>query len=455
MKSSKDESSRSTTITTSQFVRCPICQCNVIETFINDHIDRNCSNVSSPPPKKKQKLVVTPVPVPPSPSTLNNPSPSPSPTNNNNNTNNNALFQKMMTNANKKPSKIFFSVSFSSTSNTFSYSFDEHNSPNNDTPLMHSMQNLCTIDMKKDDAVLCLRTNMNFRDHNNSNSNSSSKPKPQNPYANVSNTPIDHCKNFLTEILTTSRLSVPTLKSILQKNVRRRRPLPAARVAIELMFKSMIDFLRRFTIIIVEDSLLHPDFGLILFLQIAMEKNCLPGDRATAKFIVTHLVRIVEETARCKFQDVLSAQPAASAGKVDDAALSFRTATTVVTKSLLLRERYGGMGGDMKMLRSFALLFEERFSIENNTSNKYLAIALHNVSPQVESEPCSDASLTPEFDLDAEPQPNSWTSLIRYCHSHKDDAVNGLLLYARTSKIKLSLNDIVYAGIGERAASRN
>ncbi|KAL7529559.1 hypothetical protein ACHAWF_003025 [Thalassiosira exigua] len=69
-----------------------------------------------------------------------------------------------------------------------------------------------------------------------------------------------------------SRLSVSQLKSCLQKSVRRRAPLPAVRVAMELADKAWGDLIRRLPIIVLEDSTLHPDFGLLVWLMAAESK---------------------------------------------------------------------------------------------------------------------------------------------------------------------------------------
>lgn len=67
-------------------------------------------------------------------------------------------------------------------------------------------------------------------------------------------------------------MQVPVLKSVLQKSVRRRRPLPAVRVAMELADKSLDDLLRRLPIIMLEDSMLHPDLPLLVWLMVASSK---------------------------------------------------------------------------------------------------------------------------------------------------------------------------------------
>mmetsp|Transcript_34819 Transcript_34819/g.68536 ORF Transcript_34819/g.68536 Transcript_34819/m.68536 type:complete len:379 (-) Transcript_34819:847-1983(-) len=66
-----------------------------------------------------------------------------------------------------------------------------------------------------------------------------------------------------------SGLSVPVLKSMLQKCVRRRRPMPSVRIAMELAQKSWSDLIRRLPLIVLEDSLLHPDFPLLVWLVVA------------------------------------------------------------------------------------------------------------------------------------------------------------------------------------------
>jgi hypothetical protein len=100
---------------------------------------------------------------------------------------------------------------------------------------------------------------------------------------------------------------VSQLKSCLQKSIRRRAPLPAIRVAMELVDRSWCDLIRRLVvraisllpiedtrnsahaqngltmhsdirlpIIVLEDSTLHPDFGLLVWLMVAESKvSCL------------------------------------------------------------------------------------------------------------------------------------------------------------------------------------
>ncbi|CAB9520386.1 expressed unknown protein [Seminavis robusta] len=120
-----------------------------------------------------------------------------------------------------------------------------------------------------------------------------------------------------------SRLSVPVLKSILQKSVRRRRPLPSVRVAMELMDKALGEFLRRLPIIVLEDSTLHPDYPLLIWAMVAHSKGFFDIDTTDApdnednatksrwnviRALQLRLLRIVYQVASCPVQDHLSSQ---------------------------------------------------------------------------------------------------------------------------------------------------
>jgi hypothetical protein len=69
-----------------------------------------------------------------------------------------------------------------------------------------------------------------------------------------------------------SKFSVPVLKSILQKSIRRRRPKPSVRLAMELADKSFGELIRRLPIICLEDSFLHHEFPFLVWLMIACSK---------------------------------------------------------------------------------------------------------------------------------------------------------------------------------------
>ncbi|CAM9560173.1 unnamed protein product [Phaeothamnion confervicola] len=106
-----------------------------------------------------------------------------------------------------------------------------------------------------------------------------------------------------------SRLSVPLLKSMLQKNVRRCRAEPAARCALELMLKSYRDFIRRISVIMLEDAMLHPAAPLFAWLTAAGSKGFSPPP-----VVVAACLSAVYEMASCPFKDHLCEDGNAVAG---------------------------------------------------------------------------------------------------------------------------------------------
>lgn len=64
------------------------------------------------------------------------------------------------------------------------------------------------------------------------------------------------------------------LKSIMQKNVRLQRPEAAVRCGVQLMFTTdFMDLLRRVTIIVIEDAILHPMFPVLVWMVSAGTKG--------------------------------------------------------------------------------------------------------------------------------------------------------------------------------------
>jgi hypothetical protein len=180
-----------------------------------------------------------------------------------------------------------------------------------------------------------------------------------------------------------SRLSVPVLKSILQKSIRRRRPLPSVRVAMELADKSLGDLLRRLPVIVMEDSTLHPDLGFLVWLMVAHSK-----DYAVPRALMARVFQIVFETASCQWKDdekawnprggpafttsvadpshpqdlslnALHAMTADSDGSL--ATTSGTCPSELLVWCLLVRADYGGMRCDVEMLHRFANLWQVRF----------------------------------------------------------------------------------------------
>ena len=185
-----------------------------------------------------------------------------------------------------------------------------------------------------------------------------------------------------------SRISVPVLKSILQKSIRRRKPLPSVRVASELADKSLGDLLRRLPIIILEDSTLHPSFPFLVWLMMAISKDYL-----LPPSLLKRVLGIVFETASCRWQDSLRPHKQQRTHVNNDSSINIPGELTLaslhnskircktshdnglskqmgisvalskdelIVWSILMRGKYGGMACDIQMLQCYAELWQQR-----------------------------------------------------------------------------------------------
>ena len=168
-------------------------------------------------------------------------------------------------------------------------------------------------------------------------------------------------------VMNHSKLSVPVLKSILQKSIRRRRPLPAVRVAMELIDKSWNDLIRRMPIIILEDSTLHPDFPLLVWLMVASSKGFIPP-----LSMITRVLQIVFEVASCPWKDYLTKEDSPTHMPSPHLTLfscgedkSLHTECRLMLRCFILRKRFGGMACDLKMLDCFFQEWKSRYESES------------------------------------------------------------------------------------------
>lgn len=182
-----------------------------------------------------------------------------------------------------------------------------------------------------------------------------------------------------------SRLSIPVLKSILQKSVRRRRPLPSVKVAMELADKALGELLRRLPIICIEDSTLHHDFPFLIWIMVAQSKQFQP-----TKLMMTRVFQAVFEIASCPWKDNLripkdtyedhSEEPkdlsltamSNTIGEAKRDEMMEDADCDLMIRSILLRHKYGGMGCDLRMLQQYARVWQYRF-VEEKVMNQQLA----------------------------------------------------------------------------------
>lgn len=145
----------------------------------------------------------------------------------------------------------------------------------------------------------------------------------------------------------------------------------------ELMDKALGELLRRLPIIIVEDSSLHPDFALVVWMMVAHSKGFFftddkdnyptPAHSQLILALQLRVLRIIYQVASCPVQDMLGrdvlqtdhpqpqpclTEPFLDAEKPKDMQLNIW--------AMLLRAQYGGMACDVAMLKGFAQIWRNR-----------------------------------------------------------------------------------------------
>ncbi|GIL85302.1 hypothetical protein Vretifemale_13904 [Volvox reticuliferus] len=164
------------------------------------------------------------------------------------------------------------------------------------------------------------------------------------------------------------------LKSALQKAVRLGRGSCAVRAALHLFKEDggAAQLLRRLSIVCVEDAILHPGLPFVVWLMAAQAKGFVLG-----RTHLDALLCLVYQLAMVQVRDGLpdpwndgdsatvgipvdaTSQGPATLQQVDELALP--AAETCLLKCLLFRASYGGMGGDVRMMRAFAGYWAARF----------------------------------------------------------------------------------------------
>jgi hypothetical protein len=77
-------------------------------------------------------------------------------------------------------------------------------------------------------------------------------------------------------------------KSVLQKAIRRGHPLVAVWLSYFMMQRLFVEFIRRLCIIIIEDVMLHPDYGVPVWMMGASSVSVTNGDVERWKPAVCH-----------------------------------------------------------------------------------------------------------------------------------------------------------------------
>eukprot|EP00033_Pygsuia_biforma_P003756 GCRY01004115.1.p1 GENE.GCRY01004115.1~~GCRY01004115.1.p1 ORF type:complete len:541 (-),score=126.32 GCRY01004115.1:378-1910(-) len=149
------------------------------------------------------------------------------------------------------------------------------------------------------------------------------------------------------------------LKSALQKSVRRCRSAAAVRIALHFFTKDggPQELLRRLAVIILEDAILTPLFARIVWLMLAVNKGYVLTEAD-----VRAILNAVHVAAKGPFREKLPDVFALGKKKTEPPPLDPLSPTErTLLRAVAMRACYGGMGGDLMMLRGFVPLWAERF----------------------------------------------------------------------------------------------
>lgn len=154
---------------------------------------------------------------------------------------------------------------------------------------------------------------------------------------------------------------ISLVKSNLQKCVRRQLTTKALKTAKRFMQWDMQQFIRRLTIIMMEDVILHKSLSTLVWLTAAQSKGFAIGEEIELWLlsIVEYLCREKRESywserVSNKNQDFLTVE---YLKKIYEEAKKHKERDLLF--SLLLRKSYGGMNGDCIMIMSFATLLSQ------------------------------------------------------------------------------------------------
>ena len=175
-------------------------------------------------------------------------------------------------------------------------------------------------------------------------------------------------------------LSESILASALQKNVRRNRVGAAYRIARAMCEKSLETFtqcVRRLMIIACEDGTALKEMPFLAWLLVALTKKFLENDEKEAsRFCKREVARIAGELAAQEYRDSAhdisnDLDNSEEEGDDDDDVLPTissiqeklgdNTFETQLVVALIVRAHFGGMKGDVQMLKSFVKLWRSRF----------------------------------------------------------------------------------------------
>eukprot|EP01135_Chromosphaera_perkinsii_P005332 Nk52_evm13s343 gene=Nk52_evmTU13s343 len=184
---------------------------------------------------------------------------------------------------------------------------------------------------------------------------------------------------------TPSYTSIPVLKSLIQKCVRRQKCGTAVQAAYNLILHSPSELLRRLPIIFIEDVTLPPFLPFVIWWMLYTSKNnTLPLD------IAEHILGIVASITLYPIKDSLVhsksissvvTQESGAMSYLNERVFSMEGDQRSCIMGLQVRKSFGGMHGDQDMLDAASKLWIQRFLQSPDISFSWKSLGFQEISP--------------------------------------------------------------------------
>jgi len=203
--------------------------------------------------------------------------------------------------------------------------------------------------------------------------------------------------------------NIPLLKSNLQKAIRRCQTLTAVNSALALIQQDHIEFLRRLPIIYIEDVCLMDSYSIPVWLMMSEKEHKLD------LIDIDILLNIVKNLCECNtYINIEHAVDFIKPFKLTHKHLKdFENKDQIL--SIFYRSQYGGLKGDMLMLKKSIYYYSDRPSEIQQTT--YNSIDYENFNPNLE--------IIPEA-IDFHPFPQIITILAKQTNLDNDDIKTAL-----------------------------
>jgi len=272
------------------------------------------------------------------------------------------------------------------------------------------------------------------------------------------------------------------LKSCLQKAVRRGMTNEAVKLAAELWCRGAVDALRRVLVIVLEDTILHPAYPLLCFWMM-----CEGGGYKLGPLHASGYLNFVRDITNCKYREVFSSSPLLESIDPEEGEtgsppwgqaprLEKRTGTARITraalhslgmgpsclvKAIFARALYGGMTGDVELLKRAAYTWALRFAAdaaERSTENQargggsaslWAENGFWEGLKQHRLREASTRKLGSPLSSPPIPPSSSWTRLLSYAHGTRlaSHAMLGPFSIQLLLTPRLTLQDVPLSGV--------